>query len=169
MKESNLRVYKLTCEMLVPLAVAEVFAVFEDPYNLARITPPGLGFRVTSKDRVQMRAGAEIEYSIRWMGVSMRWKSLVTDYEPPFSFVDEQVQGPYRLWRHRHTFRPSAQGTLVCDLVEYALPLGLLGQAANALLVSRQLKQIFAYRQAALSKLLGTAATPLQDPVIAAR
>jgi ligand-binding SRPBCC domain-containing protein len=163
-----MRVYKLTCEMLVPLAVAEVFSVFEDPYNLARITPPGLGFRVTSKERVQMRAGAQIEYMIRWMGVPMRWKSVITEYEPPFSFVDEQVSGPYRLWRHRHTFRPSAQGTLVGDLVEYALPFGLLGRAANALLVGRRLTQIFAYRQAALSKLLGAAGTPLQDPVIAA-
>ena len=80
----------------------------------------------------------------------MRWKTRITEYEPPFLFVDEMEKGPYSLWRHRHTFRPSEQGTIVCDRVEYALPLGPIGNLAHNLMVRRQVEEIFLFRQRAL-------------------
>ena len=161
-----MRTYTLRCEMLTKLPVAEVFPIFENPYNLARITPSWLNFRVTSKEHVTIRKGAEIEYRIRWFGLPIPWKSLITEYEPPFLFVDEQARGPYRLWRHRHTFRASEEGTIIGDRVEYALAFGPAGRAANGLIVARQLKAIFAYRQTALDRLLGAQSVRLLEPEI---
>jgi ligand-binding SRPBCC domain-containing protein len=65
-----------------------------------------------------------------------------------------QLKGPYQLWRHTHEFEETADGTLVRDHVEYALPLGPLGQLAHALVVKRDLERIFAYRRGAIAKLL---------------
>ena len=146
-----MRPYTLDTHMVAPVSVHEAFAVFENPYNLARITPPWLGFRVTSKEKVTMRQGVEIAYRIRWMGLPVRWKTVITEYAPPYSFVDEQAAGPYRLWRHRHTFQPLEHGTLVSDHVDYILPLGFLGRLAHRLLVRRQLERIFAFRGRALA------------------
>ena len=111
-------IHTLRCEMLTRRSLQETFAVFEDPYNLAKITPSWLSFQVTSPQRVEMRKGAEIEYKISWLGVPMHWKTIIREYEPPFLFIDEQAEGPYTLWRHRHTFQPCAEGTKVGDHVE---------------------------------------------------
>ncbi len=150
-----MHVYTLECEMLTNSSLEETFAVFEDPYNLARITPPSLNFKVTSNERVQMRKGAEIEYTIRWLGLPMHWKTLILEYEPPFLFVDEQAKGPYSQWRHRYTFQSTPKGVLVGDHVEYALPFGPLGRLTHALGVRRQLESIFRFRQQELGKILG--------------
>ena len=147
--------YELHCQMLAPVSIQEAFAVFENPANLARITPPWLNFQITSKDPVEMRRGAEIEYRIRWLNVPVKWKTVITQYDPPFSFVDEQARGPYTLWRHRHAFREVDGGTLVNDVVRYQLPMGPLGSLAHRLLVARQLKEIFEFRQQALRKIWG--------------
>jgi ligand-binding SRPBCC domain-containing protein len=148
-----MHVYTLECEMLAPVAIQDAFSVFESPYNLARITPPWLGFRILNDQRVVMRKGAEIDYSIGWMGLPMKWMTRITEYEPPFVFVDEQKRGPYALWRHTHTFQPCEAGTIVGDRVEYALPLGPLGRIAHAVIVRRQLEGIFRYRQERLSEI----------------
>src|SRR5690348_2269824 len=134
-----MHVYRLECEMLVRRSVDDVFSVFQDPYNLAKITPAWLRFRVTSNQKVMMRKGAEIEYSIRWLGLPMKWKTVIAEYNPPLEFVDEQAKGPYALWRHRHTFHQTPEGVRVCDRVEYALPLGRLGRMAHAFVVAQQL------------------------------
>jgi ligand-binding SRPBCC domain-containing protein len=70
-------------------------------------------------------------------------------------FEDEQAKGPYALWRHRHSFEEVDDGTVISDRVEYALPLGALGRLAQHLMVGRELRGIFQYRQRALMKLLG--------------
>lgn len=144
-----MKVHVFECEMLAPLAVRDTFTVFEDPYNLAKITPPALNFKILTPN-LKMRKGAEIDYSLSWLGMPLHWKTRITEYEPPFLFVDEMKKGPYSLWRHRHTFRPSEQGTIVGDRVEYALPFGLIGRLAHALLVRRQVEEIFLFRQRAL-------------------
>ena len=148
-----MRTYTLDCEMLSPAPVEDTFKVFEDPYNLARITPPWLGFRIVTPD-LTMRTGLTIDYELSWIGLPMRWRTLITAYEPPFLFVDEAVRSPYALWRHRHTFRPADRGTIVADHIEYALPLGVLGSIAHTLVVRKQLESIFAFRQKAILDLL---------------
>ena len=147
--------YVLTCQMRAPSPIAETFAVFESPYNLARITPASLKFRITTREHVTLCKGAEIEYQIRWLGLPISWRTLITEYEPPLFFEDEQAEGPYAVWRHRHSFEEVDDGTVISDRVEYALPLGALGRLAQHLLVGRQLRRIFQYRQRALMQLLG--------------
>jgi len=161
-------VYTLECEMIAAKSVEYTFGLFENPYNLAKMTPPELGFQVTSTETVEMRRFAEIEYRIKWLGLPMHWKTLITEYEPPFLFEDEQAKGPFALWRHRHTFLPTDQGTKVADHVDYVLPFGPLGRLAHGLIVGEQLKKIFRYRQDKLSELLGGGTLRTMEPVIRA-
>ncbi len=151
--------YRLERSVSVPVSLREAFAFFEDPYNLARLTPPWLSFRITSPERIHMRKGAEITYRIRWLGMALNWKTVIAEYEPPFFFVDEQASGPYAFWRHRHDFKPAECGAIVSDSVEYALPFGQLGRLAHYFVVRRQLEGIFDYRQEALGRILTGTAT----------
>jgi ligand-binding SRPBCC domain-containing protein len=138
----------------VPRPHEEVFAFFSDPDNLARITPPWLGFRMRTP-RQEMRQGLRIAYRIRPLGVPQRWRSEITLWDPPHRFVDEQVRGPYRSWHHLHEFHAVDGGTEIRDTVRYTLPLGPLGRLAHALVVRRQLESIFAYRARVIGELFG--------------
>jgi ligand-binding SRPBCC domain-containing protein len=160
------KIYNLRCEMFSGQPLRETFAVFEDPYNLAKITPPWLNFRVTSAERVQMRQGAEIQYTIRWLKLPIRWKTRITEYKPPYSFIDEQDKGPYTLWRHHHVFEDTPEGTKVRDEVQYALPFGLLGRFVHAAIVRRQLLAIFRYRQRELGRMFANNARQSVAPHI---
>jgi ligand-binding SRPBCC domain-containing protein len=102
-----------------------------------------------------MRQGAEIQYTIRWLHLPIRWKTRIAEYNPPHSFVDEQEKGPYTFWRHHHTFEDTPEGTKVRDEVQYTLPFGLLGRFVHAAIIRRQLLAIFRYRQRELGKMLG--------------
>ena len=65
------------------LPVAEVYRAFEDPRNLALITPPWLRFEIRSQGRIEMRRGLHIDYTIRWKGLPMGWTSIISAYDPP--------------------------------------------------------------------------------------
>jgi len=71
--------------MTIRKPLEEVFKFFQDPRNLARITPPELGFQVTTPGPIEMRKGAEIDYTIRWLGLPMKWRTLITCSGSQFS------------------------------------------------------------------------------------
>ncbi len=148
------RAYVLEAEQLVRRARRDVFAFFAEPENLDAITPPDLRFEIVTSRPVTMRAGALIAYRLRLAGVSFRWRTRIEAFEPEEGFVDVQLRGPYRSWRHTHAFREVTEGTLVRDRVEYELPLGPLGALAHALFVRRRLERIFAHRRGRIAELL---------------
>ena len=160
-----MKTYTLTKEMTVPRPLEEVFEFFSRPENLARITPPRLGFRIISTSPILMKAGTQIDYTIRVMGIRLPWRTLISVYEPPHRFVDEQIQGPYAFWKHTHTFTDTGGGTLIRDEVRYALPFGPLGTLVRGLAVSRQLEGIFAYRAQVIAGLFGARGPAGDAPV----
>jgi ligand-binding SRPBCC domain-containing protein len=133
-------------EVSLPVARAQVFPFFADARNLERLTPPSLRFEILTPGAIRMGAGAIIDYRLRISGIPVRWRSRIELWEPPFRFVDLQVQGPYAFWRHTHTFDETREGTMMRDRVEYALPFGPLGALAHRLFVARRLDDIFAFR-----------------------
>ena len=123
-----------------------VFPFFARPENLERISPQDIGFSILTPGPIEMKAGTLIDYTIRVMGVPLRWTTLITTYDPPQSFVDEQIRGPYAFWHHRHVFRETDDGTEILDEVHYALYGGLLAPLIHRLFVRRQLEKIFDHR-----------------------
>jgi uncharacterized protein (TIGR01777 family) len=134
-------------EQLIRRPRAEVFEFFSRPENLARVTPPQLGFEILTPSPVVMKVGALIDYRIRILGAPLRWRSVIAEYDPPRRFVDEQVRGPYSSWRHEHEFDETSEGTVVRDVVRYALPLGGLGDLVAGARVTADLEEIFRYRR----------------------
>ena len=146
--------HRLTRQQWIPKTVEDAWAFFSRPENLEEITPPFLRFQIVSAER-ELRRGSRIEYRLRVRGLPMRWVSEISEWEPPYRFVDTQQRGPYKLWRHQHIFSPEAGGTRITDDVEYALPLGPLGELAHTLVVRRDVEGIFEFRQKRLAELLG--------------
>jgi ligand-binding SRPBCC domain-containing protein len=146
--------HTLEREQVLPLAPADAFEFFADAFNLEAITPPWLHFALDTPAPIVMRPGTLIRYRLRLHGLPVRWLTRIEAWEPGRRFEDVQLRGPYRVWRHSHTFEPHEGGTLMRDRVRYALPLGPLGEAAHALLVRRDLQRIFDYRATAVARSL---------------
>ncbi len=136
----------------LPRPLAEVFSFFQTPANLAKLTPPWLGFHVLTPEPLEMRPGAVFDYTVRPLGFPQYWRTLIESYDPPRSFVDTQVKGPYKLWHHTHRFEAENGGTRVTDEVRYELPFQPFGELAAGE-IARRLEEIFAYRELATAAL----------------
>ncbi len=150
--------YVLERTIVVPRPRPEVWTFFADPHNLEAITPDFLRFHVETPSPIATVAGTLIDYRLSLGGLPFRWRTRLEDVVPGAAFVDVQLRGPYRRWRHLHTFEDAPGGTRVGDRVEYELPLGPLGALAHAVAVRRTLARIFDHRAARIGALLGPAA-----------
>lgn len=139
-------------ELWLPRPRAEVFHFFSDSHNLEDITPPFLKFVVLTPGPIEMRQGTLIDYKLRIRGFPVRWRTLISAWEPPFRFVDEQVRGPYRQWIHEHTFKEQDGGTMMRDSVRYRVPGGSL---VNRFFVRADVERIFDFRRKWLQKHFG--------------
>jgi ligand-binding SRPBCC domain-containing protein len=150
-----LKEYRLEREQWVASDPGRVFEFFSDARNLADLTPSWLGFRIRTPLPVELRKDVQLDYRIRLAGVPLRWRTRITDWEPPSGFVDVQERGPFAFWEHTHRFRPLGDGVLVTDVVRYALPLGPLGRAVHALAVRAALASFFDQRRDSIRAWLG--------------
>lgn len=150
-----MKTYILEREQIIPRSRTETFAFFCDAFNLERITPAFLKFRIVTPRPIRMGEGAVIDYELSLYGFAFKWRTLIETWAPEEKFVDEQICGPYALWRHSHTFEEIAPDrTLMRDRVLYRLPFGIFGWLAHYLFVERALKGIFDYREKAIAELL---------------
>jgi ligand-binding SRPBCC domain-containing protein len=148
-----MKTFSFCDELVLPVQLEEVFPFFAEARNLEKLTPPWLRFEVLTEGPITMAAGTLIDYRIHWRGIPLRWRTEIEVWEPNHRFVDRQVRGPYRLWRHEHLFVRRGDGTAIIDRVEYA-PLG--SAVAQRLVVARDVERIFAYRHGVLRRDFGT-------------
>ncbi len=107
--------------------------------------------------------GETVTFEARQLGVRWRLTSRVTanDWDPPHRFVDEQVRGPFRHYRHEHRFQPVANGTRMTDAWEHELRWGPFGRLIDLLIVRRLVRRLIQDRAAALA-----AMAPRADPLL---
>ena len=152
-----MNIYRLERTQIIPRSLSETFAFFSDAHNLQHITPPFLHFQILTPPPIKMAAGTLIEYRLSLFGVPLYWKTRIESWLPGKSFVDTQLEGPYSLWRHTHSFEEKGpHEVLMRDVVEYSIPFSFLGTIAHEVFVKRCLKFIFDYRATQTARLLGT-------------
>lgn len=145
-------VHKLSKQQYIDASPEKVWEFVSSPVNLAKITPPSMGFEITSPVENRMYEGMIIIYRVRPLaGIPVTWVTEITRLSEGRYFVDEQRSGPYSLWHHRHFIEPQGNGTLMTDMVTYIPPLGFLGRIANALFIRKKLSRIFDFREKAMN------------------
>lgn len=147
-----MNLHTLTRTQLLPTDLETAWAFFSDPRNLPQITPPWLGFTVSSPLPERMHPGMIARYTVRpFPFATVTWVTEITHVVEPSFFVDEQRFGPYRFWHHQHHFRQVSGGIEMRDLVSYLLPFGPAGALVTPL-VQRKLEAIFEFRHDTLQK-----------------
>ncbi len=149
--------FRLRSSVLLEHSRESLFAFFSDAFQLQRITPDWLNFRILTPAPIIIQRGSLIDYQIRLHGIPIRWRSEIASWEPPYAFSDRQVNGPYRQWEHLHRFESLATGTLASDDVCYRVPGGRL---MNWLLVEKDLIRIFEYRRQRMQELFPPPSPP---------
>jgi ligand-binding SRPBCC domain-containing protein len=166
----------------VPYPVELAFAFFSNPANLPHLMPPELKTRIEDArlapppprplhpdparrfTGVAAGIGSEILvtfHPLRWVPKRIGFTARITEFVWNSHFSDEQLNGPFASFRHRHGIvsetRDNIEGTLVSDTIEFAFALGPLSTLASAF-VSRQLIRQFAHRQQRLPQILAAVA-----------
>ena len=118
-----MKVYNFESKQTINCSIETVFSFFSSPENLKVLTPPRLGFKILTPSPINMSKGCLIDYLIYLMGIPIHWRSIITDYNPPYMFIDQQIKGPYTLWHHKHTFREIKNGVEIRDRVVYSIPI----------------------------------------------
>lgn len=132
----------------------KIYETFSDVRNLNLFLPPFASLELHSPAHVALVPGTLFDYDLRLHGIPVAWRTLVEEVEEGRRFVDSQVWGPYRHFRHTHEFYEVEGGTVMVDRVEYAVPGGPLAGLVNALYVRGALQTIFNHRKQASAKIL---------------
>ena len=151
-----MKIYTLHTKQNIPISIEKAWDFLSDPKNLKVITPDYMGFKTLSGDDRPMFAGQIIQYIVTpVMGIPTKWVTEITHVEFQKYFVDEQRFGPYDLWHHKHFLKEIPGGVEMEDIVDYKIPMGILGQMVHPILVKPKLNEIFEYRRTKLIELFG--------------
>jgi ligand-binding SRPBCC domain-containing protein len=151
-----MKIYTLQKKQQLPISLDTAWEFLSNPKNLATITPDYMSFNIISKIDRPLYTGQIIQYIVTpLLGIKTKWVSEITHIEEKAYFVDEQMYGPYALWHHKHFVKEIEGGVELEDIIDYKVPLGILGQLVHPFLVKPKLEEIFNYRQEKLVALFG--------------
>ena len=149
--------YQFYREQIIPASTSEVWNFISSPENLKKITPPEMGFDITTPHLPKkMYAGMIISYKVGVLpGFKTNWVTEITQVRDGEYFIDEQRVGPYRIWHHQHLLKAHDKGVIMTDLITYVPPMGFLGAIANKLMIEGKLNDIFTFRENAIIDIFG--------------
>lgn len=95
-----------------------------------------------------MHLGDTVTWRARHFGIPFTMTSVISAYDAPSRFVDEQASGPFRRWWHEHRFEAVPGGTLMTDIAEFESPAGPIGRVVDALVLTRYMTKLLEQRNA---------------------
>ncbi|HMB91355.1 MAG TPA: TIGR01777 family oxidoreductase [Rhodothermales bacterium] len=135
----------LTFKSSIDAPAEALFAWHTRPGAFQRLIPPWEDVRVEKFEGIRDGKRAVLKTGIGPMRVT--WIAEHHDYVEGRQFYDRQVKGPFRRWDHQHRMEPDGDATsFLTDHIEYALPLGGLGEMVAGSSVRKKVERQFAYR-----------------------
>jgi ligand-binding SRPBCC domain-containing protein len=129
-----------TARSVIRTTPEKLFAFHELPDALMRLGPPREAIRII-QIAPSLNTGSRTIVDIRIAFLYVRFESLHTACDPPHSFEDQQVRGPFRSWRHRHIVEPHPDGAVLIDDIDYTPPFGI-----DPIAIKPRLRKVFAFR-----------------------
>jgi len=151
-----MKIYRLNKSISLPITIEECWGFFSNPKNLKIITPNYMGFDIIDLEDTKMYAGQIIKYNVSpILGLNIKWVTEISHVEINKFFVDEQRFGPYKFWHHKHIFEVIDGGIKVIDILDYALPFGIIGKIFEPFLIRPKIEEIFSFREKKLVEIFG--------------
>ena len=151
-----MKIYRLESKQNLPISKKEAWEFLSNPKNLKTITPEYMSFDILSGADRPMFAGQIIQYIVTpLLGIKNKWVTEITHVVDGEYFVDEQRFGPYALWHHKHFIKEIPGGVEMEDIIDYKVPMGILGQLVHPFIVKPKLDEIFEFRRKKLIERFG--------------
>jgi ligand-binding SRPBCC domain-containing protein len=93
-----------------------------------------------------MRLGDTVTWEAVHFGIKQHLTTKITAYDRPHYFIDEMIRGIFQEMKHHHAFVPQPLGTLMVDTFTFRAPLGILGRAIEALILTRYMQGLLLTR-----------------------
>lgn len=77
-------------------------------------------------------------------------KTKITEMKSPSLFIDEQVEGDFKMMKHEHHFKPCENGTIMIDLFEFETPYGAIGKFFNTVCLTRYMRKLLENRNTSI-------------------
>jgi len=90
--------------------------------------------------------GETVTWRAKHFGIVWKMTSTISALDAPHRFVDEQLRGPFKRFRHEHLFESEGSGTKMVDNIEFEAPLGPLGRIAERLVLRSYLPKLIVER-----------------------
>ncbi|MGE0526581.1 MAG: hypothetical protein AB7G93_15550 [Bdellovibrionales bacterium] len=136
----------LQISQLIPAPRFETFDYLTNPSNLPQLLQPIVQAECLTPN-LELKRGVEIHFMMTRYGLSQSVRFRVEDVVKGSRMTYRQVEGLFATWTHTTRFDEHAAAmTLVTDLVDYRLPMGLLGHLANDLIVKSDMKNLLGHR-----------------------
>jgi ligand-binding SRPBCC domain-containing protein len=131
---------------IIPASRFEVFDYLTDPKNVPFLLEPGIQVEVLTPE-AELKRGAEIQFMMTRFGLKQSIRFHIEDVVPGSRLTYRQSEGVFAGWTHTMRFEEHGdKSTVVTDLVDYQVPLGLLGYLADDLLIKGDMKRLLENR-----------------------
>ena len=97
--------------------------------------------------------GETVTWKGKHFGIYMQHESIISEMDFPNYFVDEQVKGHFKSFKHEHIFQRKENQTLMIDILEYETPFGFIGKLIDNIILKNHLTNFIIYRNSVLKKL----------------
>jgi ligand-binding SRPBCC domain-containing protein len=94
--------------------------------------------------------GQQVQWRAKHFGLWFNMTVAIIEMNRPMHFQDAMVKGPFRYFRHDHTFTRQHEGTVMTDRVEFASPFPVLGSLADFFVLQHYLKRFLQTRNHSL-------------------
>jgi ligand-binding SRPBCC domain-containing protein len=96
--------------------------------------------------------GETVTWRAKHFGVWQILTSKITEFEQPYLFVDEMVQGVFKNFRHEHHFIKTGNYTVMKDVFVFESPFRILGRLFNWLVLTRYMTKLLKERNRVIKK-----------------
>ena len=148
-------IHQIKRSLLIKNNINTVWGFASNPYNLKKITPDYMNFKILNKElSSKIYEGMIIEYTVSpILKIPLTWVTEITHIKEKMFFVDEQRVGPYKMWHHEHIFEIKKNGVMMTDIITYIAPFYIFGNILNKVFLKKQLNSIFDYREMKMNDL----------------
>ncbi len=87
-----------------------------------------------------------VTWEAKHLGVTQRLTSLITGFNNPTYFRDEQIKGIFKSIIHHHYFEEKDNVVIMKDVFTFQSPFGILGQLINGLFLKSYLSKLLKER-----------------------
>ncbi len=136
----------LQISQLIEAPKQEVFEYLTTPSRQPMLLQPAINVEVLSPD-AELKRGDELHFNMTRFGLSQSIRFRVEDLLPGSRLTYRQSEGVFASWTHTMKFEEHNENvTLVTDLVDYQVPMGIFGYLADDLLIKGDMARILKQR-----------------------